>query len=59
MPGGTKLSTRWQPDLYLTNREQWKHLIRKFFTYSNEVWCRYGFLETVDLFLLLLPRTKY
>ncbi|AEO65305.1 uncharacterized protein THITE_2112160 [Thermothielavioides terrestris NRRL 8126] len=46
MPGDTKLSARWQPNLYLKNREQWKHPIRQVLTYSNEVWCRYGFLIT-------------
>lgn len=46
MSGDTKLSARWHPDLYLTNRKQWKHFIWQFLTYSNEAWCRYGFLIT-------------
>lgn len=37
MPGDTKLSARWQPDLCLTNREQWKHPIRQVLITDNEL----------------------
>jgi hypothetical protein len=44
LPGDTKLSARWQPDLYTTNREQWERTIRQVLSYSNDAQCRYGFL---------------
>ena len=46
LPGDTKLSARWQPDLYTTNREQWERPIRQVLSYSNDAQCRYGFLIT-------------
>jgi hypothetical protein len=39
-------AARWQPELYLTNYEQWRRPIQQILTYSNEIQCRYGFLLT-------------
>lgn len=46
LPGDTKLSARWRPDIRGTDITQWQRPIQQILTYSNEVHCRYGFLIT-------------
>jgi len=46
LPGDSKLSAKWTPDLYFNDREQWKRPVQQVLTYANDASCRYGFIIT-------------
>ncbi|RTE72673.1 hypothetical protein BHE90_012912 [Fusarium euwallaceae] len=61
LPGDTKLSAKWQPDMLLSQNEserhQWTLPLSQVSTYAAQSACRYGFVVT-DQALVVLRLTK-
>ncbi|KAK2036349.1 hypothetical protein LZ31DRAFT_616197, partial [Colletotrichum somersetense] len=57
LPGDTKLSAKWSPEMQKSQknsvREQWKLPVSQVNTYAADSGCRYGYIITDDLLVVL------